>query len=333
LIPSNGVIANAPNQSFAAIPKDLPIGYVESWNLAIQRALPWSFSAEAAFVGNHGIRIASSNGVNINASQIPGSGNNGEPEFIQFGRTAITTVPWFPPSYYDSLQLKLNRRFTNGIGVISSYAFGKSIDYNSSTNQIYLAANKGLATWDRRHIFTESVIYELPFGPGKRWAQSGPAGWVLGGWQVNGLWTWESGLPLDITISSTSLNAPGNGNRPNVNGPVAILGRTGPGQLYFDTSAFSAPKANTLGNVGRDVLHGPRLFDIDFSIFRKFRITERVRMEFRAESFNLTNTPWFDRPDTNFSDAAFGQVTTAQGNQSVKVNMNRSLQGSLRLTF
>jgi hypothetical protein len=217
--------------------------------------------------------------------------------------------------------------------VISSYAFGKSIDYNSSWNLINLAANKGLATWDRRHIFTESVMYELPFGPGKQWAQSGLAKWVLGGWQLNGLWTWESGLPLDITVSSTSLNAPGNANHPNVSGPVKIFGNIGPGKLYFDTSAFSAPKAATFGNVGRNVLHGPHLFDIDFSVFRRFAITERIHMEFRAESFNFTNTPWFDRPDTNLSDAAFGQVTTAQGNQSVKVNMNRTLQGSLRLTF
>jgi hypothetical protein len=155
----------------------------------------------------------------------------------------------------------------------------------------------------------------------------------LGGWQLNGLWAWESGFPLDITTSGTSLNAPGNGNRPNVSGPVNILGNIGPGQLYFDTSVFSAAKANTLGNVGRDILHGPHLFDIDFSIFRRFRITERMHMEFRAESFNLTNTPWFDKPDAVFTGAAFGQVTTAQCTQSVKVNMNRALQGSLRLTF
>jgi hypothetical protein len=309
------------------------MSYVESWNFAIQRALPKNFSAEAAFVGNHGIRIPTSNGVNINASQIPGSGTAGEPEFVSFGRTAITNVPWFTPSYYDSLQLKLNRKYSNGLTIITSYAYGKGIDYNSSTNLIYLPANKGLASLDRRHVFTESTIYELPFGQGKRWAQSGPAKWVLGGWQFNGLWTWESGFPLDITASSTSLNAPGNGNRPNVNGPVQIFGNIGPGQLYFDKAAFSAPPSNTIGNVGRNVLHGPHLFDVDASIFRKFRIGERINVEFRAESFNLSNTPWFDKPDTSLSDAAFGQVTTAQGTQSVKVNMNRSYQGSLRITF
>jgi hypothetical protein len=85
--------------------------------------------------------------------------------------------------------------------------------------------------------------------------------------------------------------------------------------------------------VGRNILHGPHLFNIDASVFRGFKLTERVYMEFRGESFNLTNTQWFDRPDTNFSDAAFGQVRTAQGNQAVKVNMNRSLQFSMRLSF
>src|SRR5207302_10128313 len=94
VVPSTGIVTNAPNQSFAAIPLDLPMSYVESWNVAIQRALPQNFSAEAAFVGNHGIRIPTGNGVNINASQIPGSGTAGEPEFALFGRTASTNVPW-----------------------------------------------------------------------------------------------------------------------------------------------------------------------------------------------------------------------------------------------
>jgi len=150
---------------------------------------------------------------------------------------------------------------------------------------------------------------------------------------MNGLWTWESGLPLDISISSASLNAPGNINRANVSGSPQVFGAVGPGQLYFDTSKFSAPPPNTFGNVGRNVLAGPRLFEIDFSVFRRFRIGERANLEFRAESFNLTNTPHFDRPDTNFSDAAFGQVTTARGTQSVQVNENRALQFSMRLFF
>jgi hypothetical protein len=311
---------------------------VESWNITVQRALPSNFSAELAFVGNHGVNVPTSNNININASMVPGSGVKGRPENILFGRTSDTNQPWNAPSYYDALQARLNRRFANGFMLITSYAYGKSIDYSASTqggnfNNIFLAANRGLADWDRRNIFTQSYIWEVPFGQGKRWGQTGPSKWLLGGWQLNGLWTWESGLPLDISTSNSSLNAPGNINRPNVNGPVQVYENIGPGQLYFNTSEFSAPAPNTFGNVGRNVLHGPRLFEIDFSIFRKFRITERIGLEFRGEAFNFSNTPQFDRPDTVLTDAAFGQVTTARGTQSVQVNNNRQLQFSLRLLF
>jgi hypothetical protein len=293
---------------------------------------------EVAYVGNHGVNVPTSNNLNINASQIPGSGSAGRPENVLFGRTADTNLPYNAHSYYEALQAKLNRRFSNGFMLISAYAFGKSIDFNAGTtggnfNNINFAANRGLADWDRRHIFAQSYVYELPFGSGKPWATSGAGRWLLGGWQINGLWTWESGLPLDIAISNASLNAPGNINRPNVNGPVQIIGNIGAGQLYFNTAAFSAPAPNTFGNVGRNVLHGPRLFEVDFSVFRKFQVRERMSLEFRAESFNLSNTPHFDKPDSNFSDAAFGQITTAHGNQSVQVNENRQLQMSLRLMF
>src|SRR5206468_1204828 len=91
-----------------------------------------------------------------------------------FGRTADTNEPYNAHSYYDSLQLKLNRKFTNGFTLITSYAFGKAIDFNASTsggnfNNIYFAANRGLADWDRRHVFTQSYVYELPFGQGTCW--------------------------------------------------------------------------------------------------------------------------------------------------------------------
>jgi hypothetical protein len=337
-LPSTGIIVNPPDQSYVYIPKDLPQGYVQSWNVAVQRALPSDFTIELAFVGNHGVNIPTSNNINMNASLVPGLGAAGRPENVLFGRKSDTNEPYNAHSYYDGLQAKLNRRFSNGFMLTTSYAFGKSIDFNASTtggnfNNINFAANRGLADWDRRHVFTQSYVYELPFGAGKAWAHARPWTILFGGWQINALWTWDSGLPLDVAISNASLNAPGNINRPNVNGPVQILGNIGPGEPYFNTAVFSAPRPNTFGSVGRNVLHGPRLFEIDSSVFRKFRVTERWNLEFRAEAFNATNTPHFDRPDTNYSDAAFGQVTTAHGNQSVQVNENRQLQFSLRLMF
>jgi len=332
VIPSNGIINNPPNQSYTYEPAKTPVPYVESWNIAVQRTLTSNLSLDLAFVGNHGVALSNPT-ININASTTIGSGAAGQPLNILFGRTAAISETVYASSFYDSFQLKLNRRLSNGFLMTTAYAFGKSEDYAAANfyviNQPLI---KGLATWDRRHIFTWSGTYELPFGAGKRWATSGVGKALLGGWQVNGFWTWESGLPLDFTSSATALNAPGNSNRPNLVAPVQILRNVGPGQYWFTTSSFADP-GKTIGNVGRNILAGPRLFNIDASVFRKFNITERWKLEFRAETFNMSNTPWLDRPDTTLGDASFGQVTTAQGTQSVKVNMNRSFQFSLRLTF
>jgi hypothetical protein len=336
VIPANGIITNAPNQNYTITPRENPVPYVENWNLAVQRTLPASLSFEAIYVGNHAVKISNSNttntSININAATLPGTGAASEPLNIRFGRTATTTYPWFQSAYYDALQLKLNRRFTNGFMMTTSYAFGKSIDYGSY-NELGYKNYKGLARYDRRHILTYSGIFDLPFGQGKKIANKGVAKAVLGGWQLNGLWTWESGLPMNFSASSTSLNATGNTQRPDVVGPVEIIGDKGPGKYWFTPTAFANPPAGRIGNVGRNILHGPRLFNVNGSVFRKFQIRESLRLEFRAEAYNATNTPWFDLPDTTLGDAAFGQITTAQGNQSVKVNQNRSFQGSLRIVF
>lgn len=336
VIPSSGIIANPPSQNYSVTPPNTPVPYVETWNFAVQRSLPGNLSLDVAYVGNHAVGISNSNvtnaSVNLNAATTAGTGTASEPENILFGRTASTSYPWFQGSHYHALQVKLNRKYSNGFSMTTSYAFGKSIDY-SAYNELGYASYKGLTKYDRRHILTYSAIYELPFGKGKKMATRGVAKALLGGWQLNGLWTWESGLPLLFSASSTSLNASGNSQWPQQVAPVQILGNVGPGQFWFTPSSFANPAAGTIGNVGRDILHGPHLFNINGSVFRKFNITERLKLEFRGEAYNFTNTPWFDLPDTTLGDAAFGQVTTAQGNQSVKVNQNRALQFSMRLTF
>jgi len=112
------------------------------------------------------------------------------------------------------------------------------------------------------------------------------------------LWTGESWLPLDIDTSPTSLTAPGLTNRPNLVRPARILGHPEPGQYWFTTSPFADPAPLAFGNMGRNILAGPHLFNIDFSLIRKFQIKKRLDVEFNASTFNLTHTPWFDRPDT-----------------------------------
>ena len=342
-IPSNGIISNAPNQSYTITVPNTPVPYAETWNFTIQRLLPGNFAFEVGYVGNHAIglentNVLSNNSYNINAATVPFKGTATEPENILFGRTASTAYPVFEGSHYEALQVKLNRRFSNGFLLTTSYTFGKSIDY-VPYNELGYVVYSGLTKYDRAHTFTMSGTWQLPFGTGRKYANSGPAKYILGDWQIAGLWTWESGLPLLFATSSTSnlaaaLNAPGNQQWPQQVAPVQILGHEGPGQYWFSPSSFAPPAAGTIGNVGRNILYGPNLFAINASLSRLFNITERFKLTFRGEAFNLTNTPQFDLPDTTFGDAAFGQITTANNNaQSVKSNPNRLLQVSMRLTF
>src|SRR5439155_9702924 len=126
---------------------------------------------------------------------------------------------------------------------------------------------------------------------------------------LNGIFTSQTGPPLKLSASATNLNAPGFSNQPNLVGTekVNIFGNVGPGQLWFDTSRFVAPPAGTIGNLGRNILSGPGLINLDLSVFRRFRLREGMSLEFRGESFNFSNTPHFDRPGTNLSNANFGQ--------------------------
>jgi hypothetical protein len=267
----------------------------------------------------------------MNAGLIPGAGLAGQPLYQKFGVRTPVVDDYYPvDTDYHSLQVKFDRRFSNGFLLTTAYTYGKAIDYAGDYGGFLINTfpelNRGRSNDNPTHIFVQSYIWELPFGPGKRWLQSGVGRWILGDWQVNGILTLQSGLPLGITAPSAPLNAPGNGNRPNVSGKPEIFGRVGVGQLWFDASLFSAPPAATYGNVGRNILSGPGFANLDFSAFRKFRITERIGSEFRFESFNFTNTPHFSNPNGSFGSAGFGQVTTAQQDQ-------RQIQFGLKVIF
>src|SRR5262249_43957781 len=330
-IPPDGVIANAPlNQVYLFIPLNTKEGYIQSWNLALQRALPWNFTFEVAYVGNHNVGVLTRR--NINASLTPGSGAAGRPLNQKFGRATDTQVWIRTDTNYNSLQMKLDRRFSGGFLLTTAYTYGKAINYSDNQGGLFipsqLSLNRARASYDRTHSFVQSYIYELPFGSSKRWMQSGLGRWLLGDWQLNGIFSAYSGAPLDIRISATSLNAPGNGNRPNLTGNFKVLGNIGPGVKWFDTTAFSAPAANTYGTLGRNLFSGPKFVNLDLSFFRKFRVTERVGGEFRAEFFNFSNTPHFDinNPNQTLGNANFGEVTTTLADQ-------RQIQFGIKITF
>ncbi len=328
-IPDNGLISPAPKGNYLHLRKDLRQGYLQAWNVTVQQALPYKFAVEAGYVANHALGVLINR--NINAGMVPGAGVAGQPLNQKFGRRENTTV-WTPfGSTYQSLQVKLDRRFSEGLVLTTAYTFGKSInvsDDNGGLNiHIYPEMNRGRSNHDRTQILTSGFVYELPFGKGKRWAQSGPPRWLVGDWQVSGSFLSQTGSPLGISYSATTLNAPGNGNRPNLNGKPEIYGKVGKGEKWFDMTKFSPPPPNTFGSTGRNILNGPGAVNLDFALFRKFPIIgERLGGELRFESFNFTNTPHFNNPSGDMGGTSFGEVTGAASDQ-------RTIQLALKLVF
>ncbi len=328
-IPDTGIIdLNLPqNASFAAqnfgnTPLDLARPYVQSWNFAIQRSLVANFVLDVAYVANHGVNNQS--GWDYNAGREIGAGNAGRVLSGPFGRTQTTNTYVGTHTYYNSLQVKLDRRFQNGFGLTTAYTWSRGINFNDDLGSLsidglieHFGSNRGRMGTDRTHIFTQSYQYELPFGKGKQFLQTGPGRWILGGWQVQGILNAMSGEPFTVTAAGSTLNAPGNEQRANVVGTPQLIGDiAGPNGtgLWFTTDAFAVPAQNTFGNGGREIFDGPGLLNLDFSIFRRFAIPqlgEAGDLTLRVESFNFTNTPHFSNPNGDVSNANFGRVTGA----------------------
>jgi len=332
-IPTNGIINNAPNQVYNAINRNVRESYVQSWNIAIQRTLPKNYVLEAAYVANHGVGVKAI--YNLNAGMVPNAGVNGRPLFQKFGRNADTNDIYFGTSTtYNSLQVKLDRRFANGFALTTAYTYGKSIDLSGADNGglwVYInpERSRARADGDRRHVFVQSYVYELPFGKGKQWATSGPAAQIFGGWQINGLFTLMTGEPFNLSVNGGIINAPGNANTPNISGEFKTIKNVGPGTFWFDTSIFSNPATGTFGNLGRNSVTGPAFAHLDASIFRTFKVTERFQAQFRVETINTTNTPHFNNPNGDITSPNFGRVTGVNG----APNGPREIQLGLKVTF
>ena len=334
-IPSDGVIsANTAllrSQRYFAIPADLHEGYLQSWNVAYQRELGRGFTAEAAYVGNRGNVV---NTINLNAGFVPGADNAGRPQFASFGRTAETTGWMRSDTTYHSLQTKFDKRFADGFLLTTSYTLGRSINYwqGDSNGGIITPADiprsRGRTEYDRLHSYVQSFVYEIPVGRGKRWLSTGPAGLILGNWQVSGIFTAQSGIPINFITNAASLRAPGNTQRPAVTGTPAVLGGIGAGNQWFDISGFSAPPDNAFGNVQRNaLLDGPNYVNLDASVARWFTLKGQARAELRVDAFNILNRAHFQNPNGEFGNARFGQITTTVA------NTERTVSFGLRVVF
>jgi hypothetical protein len=168
----------------------------------------------------------------------------------------------------------------------------------------YYNLNKAILDNDLPHTFSAAGVYQLPFGKGKHWFNRGGAvSAVASGWQVSGLFVAYSGNPFSVSASGASLNTPGNAQRANqVKSNVQYYSRTGPGQSWFDPLAFAPVTTVAFGTAGFNTMRGPGTVNLDASIFRDFRLAERVKLQFRFNTFNTTNTPHFSNPAANVSN-------------------------------
>ena len=274
------------------------------------------------------------------------SGPLAQPQ-IQYGRLLLPFPAWqtvspdgiaIGNSEYESLQSSLTKRFANGVSIISSYTWSKLMtDIANGTwaggsnvrNYYCVRCEHSPSTYDVPHRFTLSAVGELPFGKGKRFGSNWNAfvDAVLGGWQANGILTLASGQPLVFTTANNTSYTFGGGQHPDVVGnPVLSSGKS----IYqwFNPGAFAQPANFSSGNMSRTYT-GVRTDwtrNLDFSLFKNFRITERFQLQFRAESFNLTNTPIFSAPGTSINGSNFGVIT----GQS---NTPRNIQLGLKLLF
>ncbi len=350
VIPTNGLITPGLSQNIASvIDLNYREGYIESWNFAIQRQLPKNFTLDMAYVANHTVRAPMS--MNLNASLVFNSGSAGRPLFKKFGKSNDVLYRYVGMSNnYNSLQTKIDRRFSSGFLLTTAYTYSKALGFStldSSSglwNYIQPLRSYSRLDFDRTHNFVQSYVYELPFGKNKPYGKTGAARWVLGDWQVSGVLSLMSGRPMTFG-TNVSANTPGSSITPDQIGAFTVSHAVaGPGgtATWFDTSAFKQPldadgKTPHFGNMGRNNLNGPGLFDLDGSLFRKFSFTERIVAELRAETTNLTNTPAFASPNVSVGSADFGKITsTLNGliaNQSVGGTGPRSLTFALRIRF
>jgi hypothetical protein len=342
--------------------QDTVTPWSRQWNLNIQRELPWQMSLEVAYVGTRGMQLSRNgeDGLSLNQldpkylslgsalnQQVPnpffGIVNNGVLATATVSRAQLLRpypqftdiIPLYSSgasSNYNALQVSFNKRLSKGLLIDGNYTWAKNIEEGLSHQDSYnVRASRALASIDIAHRFVVSYLYELPFGKGRMFGSDAPGvvNAIIGGWQINGITTFQSGTPLGITANNTAgLFNPL--TRPNTNGRSAKLSGPVDERLarYFDTSVYSQPAAFTFGNVGATLpdirTDGIRNFDI--SLFKVFAPMEKLRVQFRVEALNAFNTPRFGGPNTSVTSASFGLISS-------QANSPRQVQFGLKLLW
>jgi hypothetical protein len=232
-------------------------------------------------------------------------------------------------SSYHGMALNFQKQYSNGLDLIASYTWSKSIDeYTSSSgggnnqNARCQRCDRALSDNDRRHYFSLGYVWELPFGSGRKFVnQGGLASHILGGWQLSGITQFQAGTPLTPTTSTSWLNV----------GPWVALPRSDRAcggnasnptlDQYFDTSCFPAQPPNTFGNSGRNVIIGPGAQLWDMSMARRFKIWESLQLSFRGEFYSIFNHQNWGSPDTNVFSSTFGKISGKSGPRTIQLGI------------
>jgi hypothetical protein len=335
------------------IDPNLRTPYAGQWNLNVQRAVGGRASLEVGYYGTRGLKLIMNRDIN-QAIYYPGSSvldvfdrrptqlggrsylvggvDTGGIDLVQQQEAAASST-------YHSLQAKLSGRAGDALSFLASYTWSHSIDDASDVfgftgssgfpqNSNDLGAERADSPFDIRHRFTSSFTWDLPFGEGP----------VTGGWQVNGIATAQSGLPYTVRLGSDAAldGNPYNEQRPNfVPGALVEDGRGG---LVLTVPAETlVPAPGTYGNLPRNAFRGPKYVNVDMSLFKNVALSERVRLQLRAEAFNLFNHPNFALPETNLLSPTFGKFSrtpdVAAGSPRVASGAQRVIQLAAKLVF
>lgn len=327
------------------IQQDQQNGYSQQWNFTVQKQLPDNVLLEAQYQANVGHSLG---GPNYNFNMIPLAGGRGPEKqsqtlrlFPQYNSVFVESPDW-GNSTYHSLNLKAERRFSSGFSYLFNYTWSKFIDDVESANELggeqgngythfqLRHLDKALSGNDIRHRAVVSGVYELPVGRNKPLAIENPAlGAVIGGWSLGVIAEFRTGSPFGVVEQTNRSNAFSHSQRPNLLGdPTLSAGRSKAERLaqWFDTSLFEAPGAGVFGNGPRNICCGPGFAVVDVSIQKRFAVTEGVRLEFRADFFNIANHANFSIPERRHGNSGFGRVRGTIGT-------GRQTQLGLRLEF
>src|SRR5581483_4296819 len=306
-------------QALAVYSFDMPPGTVYAYSIGVQRELPWASVVEVNYVGNQGRHLTHRRDINYVLPEVAlqkkadGTFVNATTDTVRqfLGYSAIRQQENTGVSSYNSLQVSWQKRLTRGFTSSVAYTWGKALtnfDVETSDQRVPYDArlDKGPANFDRRHVLALSYVYELPFYR----RQQGLAGRALGGWQLSGITTVQSGQHVSVSGGSRASTSPSNGYAGNldlVGDWQAVPGGQSP-QRWINPDAF-AGRVGLVGTVPRNLIELPRATNFNLSLMKRTSVTERVRLQFRAEIFNFFNHPIFRTVQTNRSATNFGALT------------------------